>query len=99
MHITFSDLPFFAWSFAATLHRLVSATRKCRSICPFVGCGNIAFACVLLHDSAFLHSQKNTNNIQSITLFLFGGVSSLEEIPRDPKTELKMALQAWCQFF
>jgi Zn-dependent protease/predicted transcriptional regulator len=51
------------------------------------------FICVLLHELG--HSavaKKHGSNIQSITLFLFGGVSAMEEIPRDPKIELKMAL-------
>lgn len=51
------------------------------------------FICVLLHELG--HSsvaKKHGSNIQSITLFLFGGVSAMEEIPRDPKVEFKMAL-------
>ena len=37
-------------------------------------------------------AKKHGTNIKNITLFLFGGVSSLDEIPRDPRTELKMAM-------
>jgi Zn-dependent protease/CBS domain-containing protein len=51
------------------------------------------FICVLLHELG--HSavaKKNGSKIQSITLFLFGGVSAMEEIPRNPKIEFKMAL-------
>ncbi len=51
------------------------------------------FVCVLLHELGHSYVAKNHGiNIQSITLFLFGGVSSIEEIPRSPKTELRMAL-------
>ncbi len=51
------------------------------------------FACVLLHELGHSYvAKKHGTNIQSITLFLFGGVSSMEEIPRNPKIELKMAL-------
>ncbi|MCZ7401624.1 MAG: CBS domain-containing protein [Candidatus Methanoperedens sp.] len=53
----------------------------------------LLFTSVLLHELG--HSfvaLKHGTNIQGITLFLFGGVSSLEEIPRNPKVEFKMAL-------
>jgi len=51
------------------------------------------FVCVLLHELGHSYvAKKHGTNIQSITLFLFGGVSSMEEIPRNPKTELKMAV-------
>jgi Zn-dependent protease/CBS domain-containing protein len=53
----------------------------------------LLFVCVLLHELGHSYiALKSGTNIQSITLFLFGGVSSMEEIPRNPKTELKMAL-------
>ncbi|MCX9084643.1 MAG: CBS domain-containing protein [Candidatus Methanoperedens sp.] len=53
----------------------------------------LLFFCVLLHELGHsIVAKKNGTNIQGITLFLFGGVSSLEEIPRDPKIEFKMAL-------
>lgn len=53
----------------------------------------LLFACVLLHELGHsIVAKKHGTNIQGITLFLFGGVSSLEEIPRDPKLEFKMAL-------
>lgn len=51
------------------------------------------FTCVLLHELGHSYvAKKHGTNIQSITLFLFGGVSSMEEIPRNPKIEFKMAL-------
>jgi Zn-dependent protease/CBS domain-containing protein len=53
----------------------------------------LLFACVLLHELGHsIVAKKHGTNIQGITLFLFGGVSSLEDIPRDPKLEFKMAL-------
>jgi len=53
----------------------------------------LLFACVLLHELGHsVVAKKHGTNIQGITLFLFGGVSSLEEIPRNPKIEFKMAL-------
>lgn len=53
----------------------------------------LLFFCVLLHELGHSYvAKKHGSNIQGITLFLFGGVSSLEDIPRSPKTEFKMAL-------
>ena len=53
----------------------------------------LLFACVLLHELGHSYvAKKHGTNIQGITLFLFGGVSSLEDIPRNPKVEFKMAL-------
>jgi Zn-dependent protease/CBS domain-containing protein len=53
----------------------------------------ILFICVLLHELGHSYiAKKHGTNIQGITLFLFGGVSSLEDIPRNPKIEFKMAL-------
>jgi len=53
----------------------------------------LLFACVLLHELGHSYvAKKHGTKIQGITLFLFGGVSSLEDIPRNPKVEFKMAL-------
>jgi Zn-dependent protease/CBS domain-containing protein len=53
----------------------------------------LLFTCVLLHELGHSYvAKKHGTSIQGITLFLFGGVSSLEEIPRNPKIEFKMAL-------
>jgi len=50
------------------------------------------FVCVVLHELGHSYiAKKHGINIRNITLFLFGGVSSMEEIPRNPKVELKMA--------
>jgi Zn-dependent protease/predicted transcriptional regulator len=53
----------------------------------------LLFTSVLLHELGHSYvAKKHGTKIQGITLFLFGGVSSLEEIPRNPKVEFKMAL-------
>lgn len=53
----------------------------------------LLFTSVLLHELGHSYvAKKHGTKIQGITLFLFGGVSSLEEIPRNPKFEFKMAL-------
>lgn len=50
------------------------------------------FASVLLHELAHSYLAKRYGvNIDSITLFLFGGVSAMEEMPRKPAQEAKMA--------
>jgi Zn-dependent protease len=51
------------------------------------------FASVLIHElSHSLMAMRSGIHIPEITLFLFGGVSKLSEEPRDPKTELKIAI-------
>ena len=95
LHITFLlILPFFAWSFAATPSPFGFSDQEVplRYVLSLAAAISL-FVCVLLHELGHSYiAKKHGTNIQSITLFLFGGVSSLEEIPRDPKTELKMAL-------
>ncbi|HTY91158.1 MAG TPA: CBS domain-containing protein [Methanocella sp.] len=52
----------------------------------------LLFACVLIHELA--HSYVAVHNgikIGGITLFLFGGVSEMEDIPRNPAVEMLMA--------
>jgi Zn-dependent protease/predicted transcriptional regulator len=50
------------------------------------------FSTILFHELSHSYvAKKNGINIQSITLFVFGGVAQMEEIPRNPKLELKMA--------
>jgi len=52
----------------------------------------LLFVCVALHELGHSYiAHKNGIVIKSITLYFFGGVSSIEEIPRDPGLELKMA--------
>ncbi|HEY3298561.1 MAG TPA: site-2 protease family protein, partial [Armatimonadota bacterium] len=53
----------------------------------------LLFASVLLHE--LMHSYvaiKNGLPVGGITLFIFGGISQLNEEPRTPEVELKMAL-------
>lgn len=53
----------------------------------------VLFLSILLHEVA--HSAVALRygfEVQGITLFLFGGVSSMGEIPRNPDFELRMAL-------
>ncbi len=96
LHITFLlILPVFAYYFSVNPAPFgfndvqLSIIRYSLSLSAAIS----LFICVLLHELG--HSavaKKNGSNIQSITLFLFGGVSAMEEIPRNPKIEFKMAL-------
>jgi Zn-dependent protease len=52
----------------------------------------VLFVCVALHELGHSYiAKKNGISIKSITLYFFGGVASMEEIPRNPGLELKMA--------
>lgn len=95
LHITFLlILPVFGWIFANNAEigfKEVEplALRYALSMSASI----LLFACVLLHELGHSYvAKKHGSNIQSITLFLFGGVSSMEEIPRNPRIEFKMAL-------
>jgi Zn-dependent protease len=52
----------------------------------------LLFACVAVHELGHSYIAKKSGiNIKSITLYFFGGVASMEDIPRNPGLELKMA--------
>lgn len=51
------------------------------------------FSTILFHElSHSLIAKRNGISIQNITLYVFGGVAQMEELPRNPKLELKMAV-------
>ena len=51
------------------------------------------FVCVLLHELGHSYvTQRYGFKINSITLFIFGGVSQIEEMPRKPSMELIIAV-------
>ncbi len=53
----------------------------------------ILFSCVLLHELGHSYVAKKYGiGIKSITLIIFGGIASMEEIPPDPKIESKVAI-------
>ncbi|MDF1534833.1 MAG: CBS domain-containing protein [Methanosarcinaceae archaeon] len=53
----------------------------------------LLFSSVLLHEIGHSYFAKKFGvKIDSITLMLFGGVASMEEIPRNPAQEAKMAV-------
>jgi Zn-dependent protease/CBS domain-containing protein len=95
LHITFLlILPIFAYVFAINPYPYgfqevePPATKYALSALTAI----LLFASILLHELAHSYLAKRYGvNIESITLFLFGGVSSMEEMPRDPGQEAKMA--------
>ncbi len=95
LHITFLlILPVFAWNFAVNPSQFGFSDQNLplRYVLSLFAAVSL-FVCVILHELGHSYiAKKHGTKIQSITLFIFGGVSSMEEIPRDPKTELKMAL-------
>jgi Zn-dependent protease/predicted transcriptional regulator len=95
LHITFLlILPVFALVFATNPAPLGFAdissvsTKYILSLLTTI----LLFVCILLHElgHSFI-AKKYGVNIKDITLLLFGGVSSMEEIPRNPSQEFKMA--------
>jgi Zn-dependent protease len=95
LHITFLlILPFIAFAFATSPPPLGFSSVP--DIWARIGLSLIGaillFACVLIHELA--HSYIAVHNgikIGGITLFLFGGVSEMEEVPRNPAVEMLMA--------
>jgi Zn-dependent protease/CBS domain-containing protein len=52
----------------------------------------VLFACVALHELGHSYMARRSGvNIKSITLYFFGGVAAMEDIPRNPRLELQMA--------
>jgi Zn-dependent protease/CBS domain-containing protein len=95
LHITFLlVLPMFAYVFAINPQPFGFAgvepplTRYAFSALAAV----LLFVSILLHELAHSYLAKSYGvKIEGITLFLFGGVSAMEEMPRKPGQEAKMA--------
>lgn len=95
LHITFLlVLPMFAYAFAINQQPFGFAgvepplVRYVLSALAAI----LLFASVLLHELAHSYLAKRYGvKIDNITLFLFGGVSAMEEMPRKPAQEAKMA--------
>ena len=101
MHWTIAFIIFFiAWSFATTYQTTGSMVYGFGSVEPAgerwlfsLLLALILFACVALHELGHSYTAlRNGIGIKSITLYFFGGVASMEEIPRNPGLELKMAI-------
>lgn len=100
LHLTFlAIIPWIAYIFASVSTTLfgkiygfgVVEPPLTRWIYSFVF-AILLFICVALHELGHSYVAKIYGvGIKSITLYLFGGVASMEDIPRDPKMELRMA--------
>lgn len=90
---------FIAWNFTSFSQKLAGGIYGFGSVEPAslrwiysLLFAIVLFACIALHELG--HSfvaHKNGIGIKSITLYFFGGVASMEEIPRNPRLELQMA--------
>ncbi len=94
-------LALFAWAFAAESFSIFGFTIGFGGLPLSLGVqfflGGIItvllFVCVLLHELGHSYvTQRFGYKINGITLFIFGGVSQTEEIPRDPKQEMRIAI-------
>jgi Zn-dependent protease/CBS domain-containing protein len=102
IHFTFLIiLAIFAWAFSAESITIVGFTIGFAGLPLSLGLqltlGVIVaiflFICVLLHELGHSYvTQRYGYKINEITLFIFGGVSQTEEIPRNPKQELRIAI-------
>jgi Zn-dependent protease/CBS domain-containing protein len=102
VHFTFIlILLLFAWAFSAESYSIFGFTIGFSglplplSVQLILG-GIIAillFICVLLHELGHSYvTQRFGFKINGITLFIFGGVSETEALPRDPKQEMSIAI-------
>jgi Zn-dependent protease/CBS domain-containing protein len=90
---------YIAWAFASFSEPLFGRTYGFGAIEPAslrwtfsLVFAVVLFACVGLHELGHSYvAHKSGFGIKSITLYFFGGVSAMEEIPRNPRLELQMA--------
>jgi Zn-dependent protease/CBS domain-containing protein len=90
---------YVAWAFATFSAPIFGRTYGFGGVEPTslrwgfsLGFAVLLFACVGLHELGHSYvARKSGVAIRSITLYFFGGVSAMEEIPRNPGLELKMA--------
>lgn len=96
LHITFLlILPIFVLAFANNPAPFGFSEIEATTLrYVFGGLASVSlFGCVILHELGHSYvAMKNGVRIRGITLMLFGGVASMEEIPRNPKTESRMAM-------
>ncbi len=100
LHWTFLAVVLFvAWIFASVSEPILGNPYGFGSVEPYsvrwaysLIFAVLLFVCVALHELGHSYiARKNGIEIKSITLYFFGGVASMEEMPRNPRLELKMA--------
>jgi Zn-dependent protease/CBS domain-containing protein len=90
---------YVAWAFATFSAPIFGRTYGFGGVEPTslrwsfsLGFAVLLFVCVGLHELGHSYvARKSGVAIRSITLYFFGGVAAMEEIPRNPGLELKMA--------
>ncbi|MDD1754122.1 MAG: CBS domain-containing protein [Methanothrix sp.] len=90
---------YVAWAFATFSAPIFGRTYGFAGVEPegikwvfSLGFALLLFVCVGLHELGHSYvARKSGIAIKSITLYFFGGVAAMEEIPRNPGLELKMA--------
>ncbi len=102
IHFTFLlILALFAWTFSASSVSLLGFTigygglviDLFLKILLGIFLAILLFVCVILHELGHSYvTQRYGYKIQGITLFVFGGISQAEEIPRNPKMEFMIAI-------
>lgn len=94
VHVTFLlILPVFAWLFATYPFLFGDVEPAVLRYGLGALLAVVFFFCVLLHELGHSYvALRSGVEIKSITLIIFGGVSQMEEVPRDPRVELVMAL-------
>jgi Zn-dependent protease/CBS domain-containing protein len=101
-------LPVFAWAFAVQHATVLGLSLGFGNVdLSFMGqqaalvvkliMGGLAaiifFACVLLHELGHSYvALKYRSKIRGIVLIIFGGIAQVEDIPRQPKPELNIAV-------
>jgi Zn-dependent protease/CBS domain-containing protein len=100
LHLTFlAILPWVAYIFGSVSTEIFGKTYGFGAVEPAsarwiysFGFAILLFVCIVLHELGHSYIARiHGIRIRSITLYLFGGVSSMEDIPRNPRLELEMA--------
>lgn len=99
LHITLLFIPWFAYIFASVSDTYFGWPYGFGGVQPYMtrwayslAFAVLLFVCVALHELGHSYVARSYGIvIKSITLYIFGGVSSMEEIPRNPKLEFQMA--------
>lgn len=86
LHVTFLFLLVFLFLMATLARGWVSGLRSLLFLI-------LVFVCVFLHELAHSYvSVRYGLRVRSITLLPFGGLALLEDLPRDPRQEIHIAL-------